>query len=207
MLFSEFAYLSDKYITSLIPDCIIAFAHSLHGNKVTYTKEGETKLSSSATNGKTWSGTQSTFNYYDKASKTFKALTSGSIEITSTAYIYGPATLKDGYTQPVQGVDENGVYNTVYQMLFGKYTIDNNSYSRSFTGTGTQPYYWLASDYAHAYNHFVDWGLRYVSYGGVSYSDLCNSYGSASSGVRAVVSLKSDISLEWNDTAGEWKIK
>ena len=24
------------YITSLIPDCIIAFAHSLHGNKVTY---------------------------------------------------------------------------------------------------------------------------------------------------------------------------
>ena len=178
-----------------------------YGNKVTYTRGSGTALSSSATNGKTWSGTQSTFNYYDKASKTFKALTSGSIEITSTAYIYGPATLKDGYTQPVQGVDENGVYNTVYQMLFGKYTIDNNSYSRSFTGTGTQPYYWLASDYAHAYNHFVDWGLRCVSYGGVSYSDLCNSYGSASSGVRAVVSLKSDISLEWNDTAGEWKIK
>ena len=178
-----------------------------YGNKVTYTRGSGTALSSSATNGKTWSGTQSTFNYYDKASKTFKALTSGSIEITSTAYIYGPATLKDGYTQPVQGVDENGVYNTVYQMLFGKYTIDNNSYSRSFTGTGTQPYYWLASDYAHAYNYFVDWGLRYVSYGGVSYSDLCNSYGSASSGVRAVVSLKSDISLEWNDTAGEWKIK
>ena len=176
-------------------------------NKVTYTRGSGTALSSNATNGKTWSGTQSTFNYYDKASKTFKALTSGSIEITSTAYIYGPATLKDGYTQPVQGVDENGVYNTVYQMLFGKYTIDNNSYSRSFTGTGTQPYYWLASDYAHAYNYFVDWGLRYVSYGGVSYSDLCNSYGSASSGVRAVVSLKSDISLEWNDTAGEWKIK
>ena len=176
-------------------------------NKVTYTRGSGTALSSNATNGKTWSGTQSTFNYYDKTNKTFKALTSGSTEITSTAYTYGPATLKDGFTQPVQGVDENGVYNTVYQMLFGKYTIDNNSYSRSFTGTGTQPYYWLASDYAHAYNYFVDWGLRYVSYGGVSYSDLCNSYGSASSGVRAVVSLKSDISLEWNDTAGEWKIK
>ena len=178
-----------------------------YGNKVTYTRGEGTALSSNATNGKTWSGTQSTFNYYDKTNKTFKALTSGSTEITSTAYTYGPATLKDGFTQPVQGVDENGVYNTVYQMLFGKYTIDNNSYSRSFTGTGTQPYYWLASDYAHAYNYFVDWGLRYVSYGGVSYSDLCNSYGSASSGVRAVVSLKSDISLEWNDTAGEWKIK
>ena len=178
-----------------------------YGNKVTYTRGSGTALSSSATNGKTWSGTQSTFNYYDKASKTFKALTSGSTKITSTYYYYNPTTLNREQAKPTQGVDENGVYNTVYQMLFGKYTIDNNSYSRSFTGTGTQPYYWLASDYAHAYNYFVDWGLRYVSYGGVSYSDLCNSYGSASSGVRAVVSLKSDISLEWNDTAGEWKIK
>ena len=36
MLFSELAYLSDKYITSFIPDCIIILAHSLHGNKSTY---------------------------------------------------------------------------------------------------------------------------------------------------------------------------
>ena len=181
-----------------------------YGNKVTYTRGEGSALSSSATNGKTWSRTQSTFNYYDKASKTFKALTSGSIEITSTAYIYGPATLKDGYTQPVQGVDENGVYNTVYQMLFGKYTIDNNSYSRSFTGTGTQPNYWLASYYASARSDFVNWGLRVVDGGGVSSNLLYFSYGdenSYSNGVRAVVSLKSDISLEWNDTAGEWKIK
>ena len=181
-----------------------------YGNKVTYTRGEGSALSSSATNGKTWSRTQSTFNYYDKASKTFKALTSGSIEITSTAYIYGPATLKDGYTQPVQGVDENGVYNTVYQMLFGKYTIDNNSYSRSFTGTGTQPNYWLASYYASARSDFVNWGLRVVDGGGVSSNLLYFSYGDenrVSNGVRAVVSLKSDISLEWNDTAGEWKIK
>ena len=181
-----------------------------YGNKVTYTRGEGSALSSSATNGKTWSRTQSTFNYYDKASKTFKALTSGSIEITSTAYIYGPATLKDGYTQPVQGVDENGVYNTVYQMLFGKYTIDNNSYSRSFTGTGTQPNYWLASDCARAYDGNVYWGLRVVDGGGVSSNLLYFSYGDenrVSNGVRAVVSLKSDISLEWNDTAGEWKIK
>ena len=182
-----------------------------YGNKVTYTRGEGSALSSSATNGKTWSGTQGTFNYYDKASKTFKALTSGSIEITSTAYIYGPATLKDGYTQPVQGVDENGVYNTVYQMLFGKYTIDNNSYSRSFTGTGTAPYYWLASDYACAFSDNVNWGLHIVYDGDVNrYSGFCNSYGNdngGSRGVRPVVSLKYDISLEWNDTAGEWKIK
>ena len=182
-----------------------------YGNKVTYTRGSGTALSSSATNGQTWSGTQSTFNYYDKASKTFKALTSGNIQITSTSYNYNPTTLNSEQAKPTQGVDENGVYNTVYQMLFGKYTIDNNSYSRSFTGTGTQPNYWLASDCACADNDYVNWGLRYVYnggdvYGGSLYHSSGNEIG-YSRGVRAVVSLKSDISLEWNDTAGEWKIK
>ena len=182
-----------------------------YGNKVTYTRGSGTALSSSATNGQTWSGTQSTFNYYDKASKTFKALTSGNIQITSTSYNYNPTTLNSEQAKPTQGVDENGVYNTVYQMLFGKYTIDNNSYFRSFTGTGTQPNYWLASDCACADNYYVNWGLRYVYnggdvYGGSLYYSSGNEIG-YSRGVRAVVSLKSDISLEWNDTAGEWKIK
>ena len=182
-----------------------------YGNKVTYTRGSGTALSSSATNGQTWSGTQSTFNYYDKASKTFKALTSGNIQITSTSYNYNPTTLNSEQAKPTQGVDENGVYNTVYQMLFGKYTIDNNSYFRSFTGTGTQPNYWLASDCACADNYYVNWGLRYVYnggdvYGGSLYHSSGNEIG-YSRGVRAVVSLKSDISLEWNDTAGEWKIK
>ena len=183
-----------------------------YGNKVTYTREEGSALSSSATNGEKWSGPQGTFNYYDKASKTFKALTSGNIQITSTYYYYNPTTLNSEQAKPTQGVNENGVYNTVYQMLFGKYTIDNNSYSRSFTGTGTQPNYWLASDYADAYDNYVEWGLRNVYYGGVScnYSSLYSSGGgefSSSYGVRPVVSLKSDISLEWNDTAGEWKMK
>ena len=182
---------------------------SEYGNKVTYTRGEGTALSSSATNGKTWSGTQSTFNYYDKTNKTFKALTSGSTEITSTYYYYHPTTLNSERAKPTQGVDENGVYNTVYQMLFGKYTIDNNSYSRSFTGTGTEPYYWLASDYV-LVDNYVYWGLRLVYNGCVGSSSLYFSYGNESSnshGVRPVVSLKSDISLEWNETAKEWKIK
>ena len=182
-----------------------------YGNKVTYTRGEGSASSSSATNGKTWSGTQGTFNYYDKASKTFKALTSGNIQITSTFYYYNPTTLNNSeQAKPTQGVDENGVYNTVYQMLFGKYTIDNNSYSRSFTGTGTQPDYWLASDYAYADYYKVYWGLRRVGLGDVRNNYLCYSSDyelSGSYGVRAVVSLKSDISLEWNDTAGEWKMK
>ena len=182
-----------------------------YGNKVTYTRGEGTALSSNATNGKTWSGTQSTFNYYDKTNKTFKALTSGSTEITSTAYTYGPATLKDGFTQPVQGVDENGTYNEVNQMLFGKWTMTaDKGYYRSFTGTGTEPRYWLASDCASALSNDVGWGLRYVSNGGVCSNYLCYSDGyerSDSYGVRPVVSLKSDVSLEWNESENEWKIK
>ena len=182
-----------------------------YGNKVTYTRgEGDT-LSSSATNGKTWSRTQDTFNYYDKTNKTFKALTSGSTEITSTSYTYGPATLKDGFTQPVQGVDENGTYNEVNQMLFGKWTMTaDNGYYRSFTGTGTEPRYWLASDCAYAYSNYAYWGLCDVGNGAVNYNHLCGSSGGeggSGRGVRPVVSLKSDVSLEWNETAKEWKIK
>lgn len=182
-----------------------------YGNTVTYTRGEGTALSSSATNGKKRSGTQSTFNYYDKTDKTFKALISGSIEITSTFYTYGPATLKDGFTQPIQGVDENGTYNEVNQMLFGKWTITaDNGYYRNFTGTGTQPNYWLASDGAYTNSDSVCWGLRMASGGGVDYCALYGPgkfWGGVSVGVRPVVSLKSDVSLEWNGTAKEWKIK
>jgi hypothetical protein len=181
-----------------------------YGNKVTYTRGSGTALSSSATNGQKWSGTENTFNYYDKTDKKFKALTSGSTEITSTAYGYNPTTLNEDIAKPIKGVDESGVYNTEYQMLFGKYTVDQNNYFRSFTGKGTIPNYWLASDYADAGISFVNWGLRLVDFGNVRSSCLCYSGGgeySISDGVRPVVSLKSDVSLEWNETSGEWKMK
>ena len=183
-----------------------------YGNKVTYTRGEGSALSSSATNGKTWSGTQSTFNYYDKTNKTFKALTSGSTEITSTYYYYYPETLNNSRDNPTQGDDGTGTYNEVFQMLFGKYSKASDGYYRNFTGTGAKPQYWLASDYANAYGDHVRWGLRDVNDGFVNnYADnLCNSgvgeY-SVSYGVRPVVSLKSDVSLEWNETAGEWKMK
>ena len=182
-----------------------------YGNKVTYTRGSGTALSSSATNGKTWSGTRDTFNYYDKTNKTFKALTTGSTEITSTSYYYNPTTLNSNSEKPTQGVDESGVYNTVYQMLFGKYTVDQNNYSRNFIGTGAKTLYWLASDYAHADSYSVYWGLRNVEDGAVEYIHYClyNSGGYDawySYGVRPVVSLKSDVSLEWNEAANEWEI-
>ena len=182
-----------------------------YGNKVTYTKEGETKLSSRATNGQKWSGTQSTLNYYDKSNKTFKTLTSGSTQITSTYYYYNPTTLNTKQEKPTQGVDENGVYNTIYQILFGKYAVNTDSYEISFVGTGTQPRYWLASESANTVTNGVNWGLRRVNDGKVYNRGIYFSSGTEYSyddfGVRPIVYLKSDISLEWNNTLQKWKIK
>ena len=182
-----------------------------YGNKVTYTRgEGDT-LSSSATNGQKWSGTENTCNYYDKASKTFKALTSGNIQITSTHYYYNPLTL--GTDKVVSGTNEDGTVNTVYKMLFGYDKVGSDNYFRNFTNGKCAQNYWLASDCADAYGYGgVIWGLRNVYDGGVNgneYRLYCSNgrERSISYGVRPVVSLKSDVSLEWNETAKEWKIK
>ena len=132
-----------------------------YGNKVTYTRGSGTALSSSATNGKTWSGTESTFNYYDKTNKTFKALTTGSTEITSTSYFYAPAEVKSSFL--TGEVNEDGTKNTtsVYQMLFGGTAVGSDNLARNFTLRKNQ-YFWLASDCAFAYGGVVYWGLRDV---------------------------------------------
>lgn len=183
-----------------------------YNSTVTYTRGSGSAFSASATNGQTWSGvTESTFNYYDKQTKTFKALT-GSTSITSTYYYYYPTTLNSSSGEPTQGVDENRTYNEVYQMLFGKYTVGDSSsgYFRTFTGTGTIPSYWLASLYVSTNDTYVFWGLRAVGRGTVDNNYLYESRRGAASnsdGVRPVVSLKSDIHLEWNNTAQEWQIQ
>ena len=185
-----------------------------YGNKVTYTRGEGTALSSSATNGRKWSGTQNTFNYYDKTNKTFKALTSGSTEITSTYYDYSAGEFgKNNGTDGTSAVDDIYNLNETYKMLFGYDKVGSDNGFRNFTNGKCAQNYWLASDYAYAGNdgYYVSWGLRNVNDGDVGDDfGLINSPGredSGSRGVRPVVSLKSDISLEWNDTAGEWKIK
>ena len=103
-------------------------------------------------------------------------------------------------------------------MLFGKFTVNKtNNYFRTFTGTGIQPAYWLASNYVYsgewAFGRTAYWGIRYVNNGSFNENFLHDSYGlscgtgNGSFGVRPVVTLKSDTTLEWNDTAKEWKIK
>ena len=190
-----------------------------YGNKVTYTRWKGSALSSSGTNGKTWSGNESTFNYYNKATKTFVPLTSGSTQLTSTAYWYNPASLTSGQlVQPLPGVDENGTYNEVNQMLFGKWTVkvtsESRYFGRNFTGKGTEPLYWVASNYTGTHDGVLNFGLFCVQSGEVGnfyiYGNLFYSYGRSLCqlyGVRPVVQLKTDIQLEWNNTANEWKIK
>lgn len=96
-------------------------------------------------------------------------------------------------------------------MLFGYDKVGSDNGFRNFTNGKCEQKYWLASDYAYAEPYFVKWGLRYVNDGYVNRNYLCDSGGYESSyssyGVRPVVSLKSDVSLEWNETAKEWKIK
>ena len=180
-----------------------------YNNKVTYTRGEGTALSSSGTNGKTWSGTQSTFIYYDEETRTFKDLTSGSTDITSTSYYYNPVTLNEKAEKPIKGVNEDGAYNTAYEMLFGKYSVtEANGYSRNFTGTGAPQGYWLASPSVITGGSGANFGLRYVRGGGVGdFSCLFITDGSIKSnalddelGLRAVVSLKSDIQIEKTET-------
>ena len=90
-----------------------------YGNKVTYTR-GE--------------GTQNTFNYYDKTNKTFKALTSGSTEITSTYYYYYAGEFgKNNGTDGTSAVDDIYNLNETYKMLFGYDKVGSDNGFRNFT--------------------------------------------------------------------------
>ena len=182
-----------------------------YGSKVKYTRESGNALSSVATNGKTWSGNNTFTNYFADGSKTLSTLAENSStpQITSTYYNYNPTTLDSTANAPTTGVDAEGKYNEVYKMIFGEYKAVQNS-TRQFTGSGRRPSYWLASEYAYAYYGDAYWGLRYVNSGDVFGADLCNSGGGGSSnsyGVRPVVSLSSNVNIQWNDTANEWQIQ
>ena len=70
-------------------------------------------------------------------------------------------------------------------------------------------YYWLDSPYVNAYTGDAYWGFRRVYNGYVNYYDLWDSgYGAFNNGngVRAVVSLKSDIKLSGSSSEG-WTIE
>ena len=95
---------------------------------------------------------------------------------------------------------------TGYKLIFGNYEMIDGS--RTFTGTGAPPMYWLGSQFVNCDPGNASWGLRCVNIDGFVYSIyLANSHGIEDSyyfGVLPVVSLQSGIQLEYNTTKEEW---
>ena len=146
-----------------------------YGNKVTYTASG-----SSATNGKTYTGS---ISYEHPDGRKIGTDNVTSITVESTAYYYSPYSLttSSSTTGECKGIATDS---PAYEMLFGK---------ASDTSDGSGNAYWLASSYVRANSDFSHFGLRSVDSGGfVGNCILWNSYGDSghpSLGVRAVVSL------------------
>ena len=146
-----------------------------YGNKVTYTASG-----SSATNGKTYTGS---ISYEHPDGRKIGTDNVTSITVESTAYYYYPYSLttSSSTTGECKGIATDS---PAYEMLFGK---------ASDTSDGSGNAFWLASSYVYADSYLSDFGLRSVnSVGGVDNYYLWRSSGltgSPSLGVRAVVSL------------------
>ena len=135
-------------------------------------------------------------------------------------------TMVDGNVK--RNDQENASSVTKFEDINGKTLPDNspievtaNSYSYSLTNYLTSGnkvhnllkdnnnYYWLDSPYVYAGTGHAYWGFRTVHRGGVGNSSLwSSSYGAGSDGigVRAVVSLKSDIQLSGSSSEG-WTIE
>ena len=181
-----------------------------YGSKVKYTRGSGNALSSVATNGKTWSRNNAFTKYFADGSKTLSTLAENSStpQITST-YYYKSYNESDELSK--SGVlKENGRFCEPYELIFGNYEYNvSNNYDRSFKGTREHSY-WLASDCAYAYGYAVVWGLRAVHGASVDSNGLYYSYGNEGSdhyGVRPVVSLSSNVNIQWNATANEWQIQ
>lgn len=146
-----------------------------YGNKVTYTASG-----SSATNGKTYTGS---ISYEHPDGRKIGTDNVTSITVESTAYYYYPYSLttSSSTTGECKGIATDS---PAYEMLFGK---------ASDTSDGSGNAYWLASSDVGANSSNSGFGVRYVNSDGyVNNYDLWNSDGgtySPSVGVRAVVSL------------------
>ena len=147
-----------------------------YGNKVTYTASG-----SSATNGKTYTGS---ISYEHPDGRKIGTDNVTSITVESTAYYYYPYSLttSSSTTGECKGIATDS---PAYEMLFGK---------ASDTSDGSGNAFWLASSYVYASSRYSNFGLRSVdSDGNVGYYSLWDSYGSTgnpSLGVRAVVPVE-----------------
>ena len=155
-----------------------------YGNEVTYSYNGTTKPAYTATNGLSGTLTETHddgFHYYNGTDFVVADLS------TATGIII---TLKSKY---------------YYYSARSLETIDNESkaYKMIFGEDGT--YYWLASPVVGTNTDYAVFGIRYVDYGSVNIYPLWASIGAcdfSGSGVRAVVSLATDIQVTGDSTNG-----
>ena len=136
------------------------------------------------------------FNWYDEETKTWKnsmrsddsTFPAEIVTLTSTRYYYYPNTLTESSSET-----EVGIKTTSPEYL----TLFCNK-------AGAKISYWLASPYVHTGSGYAHFGLQIVDSNGFVYSsNLYISHGypyNPSYGVRPVVSLRSDIKLQYDKT-------
>ena len=165
-----------------------------YGNEVTYSYNGTTNPAYSGSNGKTGMLSEphtNGFHYYDGVNFVKADLskeTGKIIKVKNNDYSYG---LRDGNL----GLTEESAL-----MLFGEYDEDNDYYSAQ---------YCLASPFISTDTYYVCFGLRMVDDGDVFgeflwFSDEVPAF--IENGVRAVVSLDTDVNISAS-TSGGWNIK
>ena len=158
-----------------------------YGNEVIYTKNANGKIEYTS-NGTTTESNYTSFTYYDEGSGQWKTLGSGeSVTLDCSYYYYTGSTYLSSSS-------------TAYEMLFKNST--NSAIQDSYKGSTSGCRYWLAFPYVYTNSDYAIFGLRYANTDSVTINNLYFSYGSASSnysGVRPVVSLKSDISISGGD--------
>ena len=147
-----------------------------YGNKATYTLTGS-GVDYSGTNGKTGTWTTSSA----KLMRPGESTNTSPLVVESSYYYYANSIVSSDAVK--------------FDLLFGDETKQNGKL------------YWLASSYVNAVNGLVSWGLHAVFPYGVHGLNLWGSLGGTGSdalGVRAVVSIKSDIKLTPAETANTW---
>ena len=183
-----------------------------YGTEVTYTYNSESnKIISTRTNApeggtSSYDGITSRFHYYDENTNSFKDLTSGSVKLKNSYFskkYYNFVTQEDM-------LDSEGIFKTNYEIILGKYKFDaNNNYSRSLV-EGTDPVYWLASNYIWASDDCTGYGVHGVGkcmlgYGFMFYSD--GDENNTTCKVRPVVTLLPNVNLTWNEATNKWNIE
>ena len=158
-----------------------------YGNNVTYSYNESNKPNYSGSNGVSGAltyGHSNGFHFYNGIEFVHvNDLTTGT---SGTTF----ATLKsDVYYYYAPDLETIEYGSKAYTMLFGE----------------DDTYYWLASPHVYSYTSYAFFGMRFVGYGGVLYYNLWDSSGNATSyelGVRAVVSLASDINVTGSSETG-----